>query len=263
MNSNEGNSRSVRMGSLPKVVHAILMLVAAPIVVFVGIAIVTKALPALAIPEWIGVGLIGLIISWVVLIWASRSTTWVIFLVLVETSAYFYAIAPAVEHDLHSRSARTESMPLNDRPALKSAPIRSEQIAGDPRFKVIEVIDELQPGWPKVVDKEIITRLEEFTKEDVAVKAKARGAPDGMLEVETGTMLLQEDGKTIYATEVIIASKGETKSEARRMWIFWNIEGEKLKRVQCTFPHGGYAYRRGECGKQIAKTFDWQGWHTP
>lgn len=246
----------------PKWIHAILMMFAGPLVGFL-VAGFTVGFPnnpetfraaTMTFAYWLGIVGIGLIISWAVLIKASRSATWIVMLIL--TGGMGYMSAPMRTDLPGSRTAKSPSAP--------SAEQRVEPSADDPRFIVNEVIEELAPGSSSVIDQGVVQRFEAKMLEDLKNKTeyrfKSKGKPVPPYETNASTIHLQEKGHDIYATEITMGEPGTKENDKARIRVFWNIQDNKFKRVQCIFPNGSYGYRDGPCGRQLAQTFNWAGW---
>lgn len=251
----------------PKWVHALLMLLVGPLAGYLvaGFAFgfpdrpETARAATLDFGYWFGITAIGLIISWAVLIKASRSTTWVVMLIITGGMGYM------------SSPMRTD---LPGGRVAKHTPDRSESIEGnsqdvDSRFVVNEVIEDVPAGMVVKIDADTVRRFEEFYKDDfrkrLTQRFKDQGQPVPAYNATATTLHLQEEGHDIYATELVISDPASTaaRQQTRKIWVFWNFQDNKVKRVQCTYAGETFTYRRGKCGEQIAKTFGWEGWHSP
>lgn len=153
-------------------------------------------------------------------------------------------------------SADRKYSPATDvpaRPAQTSSPIQ------------VTVASEFLPPEKRdaQVSQEVVFAMEAHLLNDFKQRHASRvGAKAGSeLNVKVHTLRMEQDGHVLYMTE--LRPKLPVAGQDPVLRMLWNIHDAQLKRVFCAYEQDEPTWRPSACGKQVAQTFAWDGWHTP
>src|SRR5690606_30091134 len=128
---------------------------------------------------------------------------------------------------------------------------------------VSEAVESI-PGFTEaMINPALIRKMELLLISDAENKTKIRARESGVniesIGITASSMLFQENGERAVITELHYPQN----TQAPNLKVIWWAQNSQIKRVFCLDPSGeAVNFRRGDCGRQIAKTFGYSKWHT-
>jgi len=200
--------------------------------------------------EWTGSVFIALLIGWLTLFFRKPLISWALLLLTVGYFAY------SVQYT-EQKLGKTSSRESNSREHIASL-----EGPTSPNVLVSEAIEGLPGITETMITPEVILKIESLLIADLKSKIETRAEEIGEI-AETGglsatSIIFQQSGERAVITELHYPGSARPGSSFKVIW--WAQDGQ-LKRVYCLDPSGANVnFRRGDCGRQVAKTFRYNHW---
>lgn len=131
------------------------------------------------------------------------------------------------------------------------------------KVQVSTVSEFLKPGQ-EVVTPKTVAIMDAFILDDFNRRQAQLGKPTknsaGEPIAKVATFRFEDQGHVVYVSELRQTRPAPGEDPVLR--VIWNTHDGQFKRVFCLSERDEFVWRSGECGRQLAETFGWPGWHS-